>query len=254
MMVYRFKYILKHIYPHHVPVLSILQAQLAGMLLGDITPARTGYLSVSYYLRKEVPPATSFSIIAGCQIVEFIVKVFGVLIGLSILGSVVFSGTIFMVISTGAVFLSTLTIIGAVFLWSGRLQRLEHLFHILRLGRLFEKVLKVEKEAMKFRAYLLQIFLLTLLGWLLVGFQWYFIGLSLGMPLEFHKYLLLHPIITTVSFVPISIAGIGFQEGAAVGALVLLGISAKQGIAFSLLARISNMLVDLLGISKVVRK
>ena len=91
---------------------------------------------------------------------------------------------------------------------------------------------------MKTRRAIPEIFLITLLSWVLKGFEWFFLGLSLGNnQYRMVGFFLLHPLITAFGFVPLTPSGIGFQEGAIVGIFLLLGVDIRLAVAFAILSQ-----------------
>ena len=67
---------------------------------------------------------------------------------------------------------------------------------------------------------------LTMVCWVLKGFEWYFLGLALGITnVPWIAFFLIHPLVTALAFVPITPAGIGVQEFGIIGILGLLGVA-----------------------------
>ncbi len=64
-------------------------------------------------------------------------------------------------------------------------------------------------------------------------------------------YFLIHPLVTALSFIPLTPSGLGFQEGGIVGVFYLLGIDLEVGLAFAILARTLLILEDLIGIHPI---
>ena len=59
---------------------------------------------------------------------------------------------------------------------------------------------------------------LTFACWILKGFEWYFLGLALGITqIPWIAYFLIHPLVTALAFVPITPAGAGVQEFGIIG-------------------------------------
>ena len=69
----------------------------------------------------------------------------------------------------------------------------------------------------------MKIFILTMACWILKGFEWWFLGLALGLNITWVAYFLIHPLVTALAFVPITPAGAGVQEFGIIGILGLLG-------------------------------
>ena len=81
-----------------------------------------------------------------------------------------------------------------------------------------------------------------------------FIGLALGITqIGWLGFFLLHPLVTALSFVPLTPSGIGFQESVITAVFVLLGMSAPQALAFSLLSRVLVIVEDLVGLPQIVK-
>jgi 2-polyprenyl-3-methyl-5-hydroxy-6-metoxy-1,4-benzoquinol methylase len=60
--------------------------------------------------------------------------------------------------------------------------------------------------------------------------------------------LLLNPLLTILSLIPITPAGLGIQEAGIVGILALLGVSIAAATAFAFLTRFLEIIIDLLGL------
>lgn len=75
----------------------------------------------------------------------------------------------------------------------------------------------------------------------------YFIGLSLGIRLNIIYFLILIPIITTVTILPISIGGLGLRDNAAVILFSSLGVASDKIVAMTLLIFLFLFFVGALG-------
>jgi uncharacterized protein (TIRG00374 family) len=113
---------------------------------------------------------------------------------------------------------------------------------------------KMKEKSFSVRQSIYFILLIYFICWVLLGVQWQLIGLSLGISmaqLSFLAYFLLHPLITLLRFVPLTISGLGLMEGATVVMFYLLGIGMPIGLSFSLLVRLNLLLVDSIGLRGV---
>jgi uncharacterized protein (TIRG00374 family) len=107
---------------------------------------------------------------------------------------------------------------------------------------------------MKTRGAIPEIAVITLFSWILKGFEWFFIGLSLGITnIGWLGFFLLHPLITAFGFVPLTPSGIGFQEGVIVGIFVLLGVDIRLALAFAILSRVLLIFEDLIGVPQIAK-
>jgi uncharacterized protein (TIRG00374 family) len=241
-----------------------LLAQYAGMLTSDVTPGRSGYFLTPVYLRdQDVPTSVSLSGILGIQTIEFLFKVFGGVLALVFLIETVdllaVNGTLFILSSLGV----ALMLVGAVLLaalsWS---QRVISLFNRIANSRFLSKftgglmgrIEEYKQGAQRTRRAIPEIALLTSICWVLKGFEWYFLGLALGITkIGWLGFFLLHPLVTALGFVPLTPSGIGFQEGAIVAVFTIIGMNPAQAVAFALLSRILLIVEDLAGVPQIAK-
>lgn len=253
-----------------------LLAQYAGMLTSDVTPGRSGYVLTPLYLRdQDVPTSKSLSGILGIQTVEFLVKVLGGI------GAAIFliqtvptqnwpSQTIlgvnvaFFVIGLGISLMLTGGLLLAAFSWSERaisfFNRIANSRFLKRFtGGLIGKLEEYKESAQKTRGAIPEILLITMACWILKGFEWYFLGLSLGITqIPWIGYFLIHPLVTALAFVPITPAGAGIQEFGIVGIMTLLFTNPSPAMlgaigAFAVLARGLLIVEDLAGVPQIVK-
>jgi uncharacterized protein (TIRG00374 family) len=241
-----------------------LLAQYAGMLTSDVTPGRSGYFLTPVYLRdQDVPTSVSLSGILGIQTVEFLFKVFGGIMTLIFLvetsNLLSVNRTLFVLSSLGV----ALMLVGAVLLaalsWSQRVislfNRIANSRFLARFtGGLMGKLEEYKQSAQRTRRAVPEIALLTMMCWILKGFEWYFLGLALGIAqIGWLGFFLLHPLVTALGFVPLTPSGIGFQEGAIVAVFTILGMNPAQAVAFALLSRVLLIVEDLAGVPQIAK-
>jgi len=235
--------------------------QYAGMLGSDVTPGRSGYMLIPVYLMNQnIDPSASLSCIFGIQSIEFLVKVLG---GAGALVFLVYRTQLTREILTLAVIGIGLMLIGgfvlAAIIWSPKAADLIRRIATSRFfarftGRIVAKLDEFGQNAMKTRGAIPEIFLITFFSWILKGFEWYFIGLSLGITnIGWVGFFLLHPLITAFGFVPLTPSGIGFQEGVIVGIFVLLGVDIRLALAFAILSRVLLIFEDLIGVPQIAK-
>ena len=238
-----------------------LLIQYGGMLASDFTPARSGYFAVPVMLKdRKIPLASGLSSILGIQSVEFLVKMLGGAMAVAYLTSKVHLSTDLYLLSIFGVILMLLgSGIIALAMWSSSAARLLwHSSKIPLIGSLMKKLLgkisEFQRESQKVKNVIHEIAIITIASWIFKGLEWYFIGLALGIDtVSWLGYFLIHPLITALSFIPLTPSGLGFQEGGVVGVLFLLGVDLKVGLAFAILARTLLILEDLIGIQPLSR-
>jgi uncharacterized protein (TIRG00374 family) len=238
-----------------------LLAQYAGMLTSDVTPGRSGYILTPIYLRDQgIPTSVSLSGVLGIQSVEFLVKVLGgSLAVIFLVRTVNFSLEMFAVALLGIGLMLTGAVLLAALTWSekviGLFNRIAGSRFLARFaGGLVVKLEQYRTNATKTRQAIPEIASITGMCWILKGFEWYFLGLALGITqIGWLGFFLLHPLVTALGFVPLTPSGIGFQEGAIVGVFFLLGVTQPLALAFALLSRALLVVEDLAGVPQIAK-
>ena len=235
--------------------------QYAGMLSSDVTPGRAGYMLTPLYLTNQnIDPSKSLSCILGIQSIEFLFKVLGGAGALAFLlnrAPLPQQILVLAAIGIGLMMLGGFAL--AAIIWSPRLgalfKRLAASKHLVRFtGRFVSKLEVFGENAMKTRDAIPLIALVTLSSWILKGFEWYFLGLSIGITnIGWLGFFLLHPLLTAFGFVPLTPSGIGFQEGAIVGIFLLLGVDIRLALAFAILSRGMLIVEDLVGVPQIAK-
>lgn len=251
-----------------------LLAQYAGMLTSDVTPGRSGYILTPIYLRDQnVPTSKSLSTILGIQTIEFLIKVVGGVGAVVYLVQTVpmatwnelFPQAVFginigiLIAVLGIALMLVGAIVLAAFTWSHRaislFDRIANWRFLKRLtGGIMGKLEEYKDSAHSTRRAIPEILILTLACWILKGFEWYFLGLALGInDIPWLAYFLIHPLVTALAFVPITPAGAGVQEFGIIGILGLLGVAVGPAGAFALIARGLLIIEDLIGVPQIVK-
>jgi uncharacterized protein (TIRG00374 family) len=241
-----------------------LLAQYAGMLTSDVTPGRSGYFLTPLYLRdQDVPTSVSLSSILGIQTVEFLFKVFGGSMALVFLVETAnllsVNRTLFVLCSLGVVLMLVGAVLLAALSWSQRVislfNRIANSRFLARFtGGLMGKLEEYKQSAQRTRRAVPEIALLTMMCWILKGFEWYFLGLALGIAqIGWLGFFLVHPLVTALGFVPLTPSGIGFQEWAIVAVFSILGMNTAQAVAFALLSRVLLIVEDLAGVPQIAK-
>ncbi len=220
-------------------------SHMSGMLLSDFTPGRSGYLYVAFALnRKGVSLPKGVAAITSTYIYDLLFK-----ISLAIIAVYYFYASI-----TGLpvgyilylIVILLLLIIAGYFLimYPGQVlqnfcQQNTYLKYILDLG---EQSRSIQKMA----PYILSV---SCIGWVLRGLEWFFVAKAIGgIAISLPDALFLNPLLTILSLIPITPAGLGIQEAGIVGILALLGVSLAAAAAFAFLTRFLEIIIDLIGL------
>jgi hypothetical protein len=236
-------------------------AQYGGMLTSDVTPGRSGYILTSIYLKNQgIDTSASLSSIFGIQSIEFLVKVLGGAFALLyLLNHTSLTPELLWISSIGIGLMLLGGFALAAIIWSPRtaslIRKIASLNVVARFTTgIIRKLDEFRENAMKTQSAIPMIIFITSLSWILKGFEWYFLGLALGITqIGWLGFFLLHPLITAFGFVPLTPSGIGFQEGAVVGIFLLLGIDIRVAVAFAILSRLLLVIEDLAGVHEIAK-
>ena len=236
-------------------------AQYAGMLSSDVTPGRSGYILTSVYLKDQgIETSSSLSCIFGIQSIEFLVKVIGgALALLFLLNQVILTRELFWIASVGIGLMLLGGFALAAIIWFprtvGLIRRIAGLKLLSRFtAGIMGKLEEFAEKSMNTRSAIPEITLFTLLSWIMKGFEWYFLGLAVGITkIGWLGFFLLHPLDTAFGFVPFTPSGIGFQEGAIVGVFLLLGVDIRLALVFAILSRALLIVEDLIGVPQIAK-
>lgn len=230
---------------HKIRFRIVFLSHMSGMLLSDFTPGRSGYIYVALALNKKgVPLPKGFAAITSTYIFDLLFKVALALIAVYYLYSTITGLPIGYILYL--VLILTLLIVGAYFLimYPGQVlhnlfQKSKYLKYVIDLGIQSRSIQKISPY----------IIFISFLGWILRGLEWFFVARSLGgVSITLFEALLLNPLLTILSLIPITPAGLGIQEAGIVGILGLMGIPLAGAIAFAFLTRFIEIIIDLIGL------
>jgi uncharacterized protein (TIRG00374 family) len=250
-----------------------LLAQYAGMLTSDFTPGRSGYMLTPVYLKdQKIPTSKSLSSILGIQTIEFLIKVAGGI------GAVIYLVKFVPTTTWNEMFPQTLAGINvgiwiaglgiglmllgatvlALFTWSKKaitiFNKIANIRFIKKFtGSLMGKLEEYKESAHSTKKAIPEILLLTIVCWILKGFEWWFLGIAFGINMPWIVFFLIHPLVTALAFIPIIPAGLGVQEIGITGILGLLGVPIVTAAAFAILARILLITEDLIGLPQIIK-
>jgi uncharacterized protein (TIRG00374 family) len=220
-------------------------SHMSGMLLSDVTPGRSGYLYVGLALTKKgVPLPRGLAAIMSTYIYDLLFKISLALIAVYYLYATITGIPIGYIIYLIVILL--LLIIAGYYLimYPGPVleafcEKNKYLQYILDLGEQSRAIQKISP-------YIIAI---SCIGWILRGLEWYFIALAIGsVAISVVDALLLNPLLTILSLIPVTPAGLGIQEAGIVGILVLMGIGLTSATAFAFLTRFIEIVIDLIGL------
>ncbi|WP_456368597.1 lysylphosphatidylglycerol synthase transmembrane domain-containing protein [Geoglobus sp.] len=233
LLAYRIHYLLVRM-GEEVGFLRVLRLHYAGMIASDFTPGRAGYFAIPALARRYgLDGSRILGAILSFQAVEMVVKILGASLAIFYLLS---SDSYLTIIIPAA-----LTLGAIAYLWSDippRIDRLE----------------EVRKSARMTKSHAPFIFAISLAGWAVVGFQWYFLFRSLNIDATFLQAFLLQPLATLLMFTPFTPAGMGVFESGSAFLISMVTGNISYGIAHSLLVRSSTIIADIPGVVEYLSK
>ncbi len=250
LMAYRIKKILFAL-GENIRFRLIFFAHMAGMFLSDFTPARSGYLYVALALNKhDIPLEKGVSTITSTYLYDLTFKMIVAILGAYFIYAYIFADRLgYAIIIT---FLLILGVITGYFIIMYPGERIRNFFHKREFLR---KILLFGEQSHSIQKYAPFIVSITLAGWILRGLQWYLIVLSMHQvflkPLD---ALLLNPLLTLFSLVPLTPAGWGIQEAGIVFVFFAMGISATIATSFALITRFVEVAIDCIGLKELFVK
>ncbi|MDY6932242.1 MAG: lysylphosphatidylglycerol synthase transmembrane domain-containing protein [Halobacteriota archaeon] len=232
----------------------IFFAQMGGMLASDVTPARSGYFILPYILMSQghSDATDGMAAIVAPAGIEFIIKVAGSILGIVVLISataidqstfISLLAAIFLFMAIGSIMIITM--------WSEERFSSNVLAKIPILKRFEEDYILLKEKSLEIRSSAPVIIIISILCWIILGLQWLFLGMSLGIELEVYVYIILHPLITLLGFVPLTPSGLGVMEAGSAVVFYILGPGSATGLAFSILARVNSIGIDLIGLRSI---
>ncbi len=227
---------------------------LIGFFFSIVTPGRSGNLLKAFYFADRAAISSGKGLAAA--IVERIFDV-AVLFLFALLGFVMLSFYFVFQFDLGLILLFFAAFLLLVFFFSkkGLVEFLgKPLFRFfvpkrfvrqLRAGfdQFFEgiAVYKARKRLM------LKVALLTILSWIVIIVQYYFVVVALQINVSFLYIFAVMPIVNLLSVLPIAFSGIGTRGASLLFFLGLVGATASNAISFSILILLFNLLLGAAG-------
>jgi len=252
---FRLSYLLKKI-GQKTKYIIVFLSHMGGMIVGDITPGRSGYFLTPPILKKTsgIPITDGMACIFAPQGIEFILKVGGAAAALIYISSFLNVSRNFIISSMiGAILLLAVGIFMLLLSWHEEKVSSRLLSKVPFLNNFAVNLSFFKDRSILIKNSLDKILILYMIGWFFAAFQWYFLAKAIGIDIPFFAIFLLHPLITILMFVPISPAGLGLMEGGMILIFSFFGISSAAAMAFSVLVRVNILFVDLIGLKTVMK-
>jgi uncharacterized membrane protein YbhN (UPF0104 family) len=217
-------------------------AHLFGMLGSDFSVGRTGYLLSSLPFKSKL--AGNIGVVSALTVIDVIAKaIFGTI-------SAFFLIYFFGLSINPILFLFAVTVIlgGIIFFTLIASQKsIEIVSNIPLLGKKILPYYQDFRSSLEsLRGSLLFLFIFPLLGWFLRGLEWNILGYAVGITFPFHIWLMLHPLLTLVRLIPVTVTGLGVFEATLI--VLFPDINSENLAVFGILDMVNNSLVDMFGL------
>jgi hypothetical protein len=217
-----------------------------GMFLSQITPSRAGYLFAGYSIAKKEKKSISevFGLISLIQGIMISVKIFSITLAIFYF-SFYFAIPNYVYFSFLVPILILIAIIFILYCKTSKnfLSKIPFFNRGVKYLELMQQsVKKVDKKIA------IKLVILDLLGWIFFGIQFFFLIKALGFDLSFWVCLMMQPLISAFTFIPISPSGLGVAESEGAILFDMLGLQYGIGVAFLFLFRINSIFVDSIGL------
>ena len=246
-------YLLKKI-GYKIGYKAVFFSHMGGMVVGDITPGRSGYFLTPPILKKNagVGITDGMACIFAPQGIEFVLKVGGAFAAVLYISSFSNISRSFLISSgIGAFLLLMVGILMLIISWKNESLSLRFLQRIPFFKNFTENLLCFKEKSIMIKESMNVILMLYAISWIFAAMQWFFLGKALGLNISFFAFFLLHPLISLLMFVPLLPIGLGIMDFGTILVFSFFGIPSVSALAFALLVRASILLVDLIGIKTV---
>ena len=235
---------------------KIFRAHVAGMLVADFTPARSGYVASALVMNKKygVPSEKAMVAILGPQMFDFLNKVAAGGIAVFYLVNSVMRMDNAWIMYLGVFGISAMVLLMALLLFSKKFLRLfDFALKWPMAGELLAMAHRMQGHSDVIIRKAPVIIFLLMITWSLKALSWWAVAKSVGITIDFpvHEvffFYFFQPLVTMLEFIPTpTLAGMGLSETGGTLVLGLMGVGAAQATAFMLVARFKTIAVNIPG-------
>jgi len=236
-----------------IPTSVAYKAFAGGFFISDLTPARVGDLSRALLVRDYLEPKKGTVSVLIDRYID-IVTIFV----LGTLGIVFLSAKMLNFYATGIIILFLGIIISIAVLVHHRSQLITVIRRInctslsVFYGTIDETLSEYHGDWQLYS----KAFFFTLCAWITHACRLILIGLAFNYTLPFLPLMFLQPLISALSLIPITIAGLGLVEGGLTALLFQLGVPVSIGLTIALVDRaittFFHFIVGIRSLSKII--
>ncbi|MEM2350930.1 MAG: lysylphosphatidylglycerol synthase transmembrane domain-containing protein [Thermoproteota archaeon] len=246
---------------YRVSLLSCFQANFAGQLASDLTPGRAGYFITPFVMAflSNTPFKACLVATMVSGMVDFFIRAVLTVLSVAFLISPIESiSGVQWVVFTSALILAVSAISFGVLLWSEKPRKLLLKFgSFKKIGRFIDPYIKqfedFQREGAKARKSLIPVFLAMLLTCVLDSMALFFFSLSVGVKLPPILFVFIYSLVSSFTYLPFTLAGLGVQESILAAILQLFGVSLAHSLSISLLFRFFYTVTDFIGLPGILK-
>ena len=246
---------------YKVRLLSCVQANFAGQLASDLTPGRAGYFLTPFIMEtlSKIPFETCFVATILSGMIDFFTRTLLTIVSVAyLIGPVESVSGIQWVVFLSTFILAASAVSFAVLLWSDKPRKiLLRLSSFRVIGRFLNPYLtrieNFQKEGIKAKRALGPVVFAMLLTSLLDSMALYFFSLSVGVELKPVLFIFVYSLVSSFTYLPLTLAGLGVQESVLAALLQLFNIPLSQGVSISLLFRFFYTVTDFIGLPPLLK-
>jgi uncharacterized membrane protein YbhN (UPF0104 family) len=249
------------------PLRQMLMASFAGQLLSDVTPVRSGYFLTPVFLNQlaSIPVEKGMTGVLATGGINSLVKVIVCLVGLGYFTSFLpLPPEVTNSLLVGIIVLLIAGVFFMLIMWDKRFSKMVVKLEKIpligkRLGKFTEMFNNVQNEGRKIRYSLIFVAAFILLSILANATALYFIFNGIwGPSLQLIDFFFIAAFASVLTYIPITIAGLGVQEAGYVLLLqLLLGLPLStinpNLVAFALITRALFTGTDIIGITPLLK-
>ncbi len=240
---------------------SCIQANFAGQLASDLTPGRAGYFITPFVMEalSETPFEACLVATVLSGMVDFLIRALLTIVSvIYLIGPVEsISGAQWIVILSVFI-LAASTLFFATLLWSDKPRKLVVRLSSFRMvGRVLnpflERIENFQREGVKAKRALGPVVLAMLSTSILNSMALYFFSFSVGVELNPALFIFIYSLVSSFTYLPLTLAGLGVQEGVLVALLHLFSVPISHGVSISLLFRFIYTVTDFIGLPALLK-
>ncbi len=233
----------------------LLKIQLISVFYGFITPGRVGSLIKIIYLKDKIKKDIGRS--SSSVVLDRVLDLCAIFV-LATIGSLMLT-TYFSNIATVISVFFLIFIVGVIFFLEKN--RSKAILKIIYKKIIPEKFKEGAKESfysfyssLPKKRFLIWLLFLNIMSWIMIYTQTFFIAKALSINVPYFYFIIIFPIATLVTLIPITISGLGTREATLIGLFSIFNIAAAKVVSMSILGVLMASIPAIIGFALSIRE